>query len=235
MTSQAPTPTTGTYPLRELQEFAVADGFPDPRGWAVYAADRQRVGMVADLLVDLDALVVRYLAVRLDSGASGSGSGGSTVLVPVGLASADGPQRVVLIDLPTARLTGLPPYAGAGPIARGDEDAILRGFAPASGAGVPTAGATAATFYDRPEFATARFYGGFGPAAAGGPVTSSVVGTPGNEVRIVAMREEAVVTTRRVVKEVLVIKRRRVVEEQPVEYDLRSERIDVERLAPAQP
>ena len=27
-----PTPTTGTYPLRELEEFAVAEGFPD-RGY----------------------------------------------------------------------------------------------------------------------------------------------------------------------------------------------------------
>lgn len=234
MTSQAQTPTTGTYPLRELEEFAVADGFPDPRGWAVYGADRQRVGMVADLLVDLEALVVRYLAVRLDGGAAGGPAGG-TVLVPVGLASTDGPQRVVLVDLPAARLIALPLYAGAGALARGVEDAVLRGLAPASGVGAPAAGATAGDYYDRSEFATARFYEGFGPAAAGGPVTSSVVGTPGNEVRIVAMREEAVVTTRRVVKEVLVIKRRRVVEEQPVEYDLRSERVDVERVAPAQP
>ena len=249
---QSPTPTTGTYPLRELEEFAVAEGFPDPRGWAVYGADRQRVGTVDDLLVDLDALVVRYLAVRLESPSS------SHVLVPVGLVSTDGPQRVVLVELAAARVAALPPYQGRGPLARADEDALLRGLAPVSGVGAPAAGTSAADFYERPEFATSRFYGGFAavggaasaaapaevPAPAGaatpapvpaaavpGSVTAPAVGTPGNEVRIVAMREEAVVTTRRVVKEILVIKRRRVVEEQPVEYDLRTEHVDVQRIA----
>lgn len=50
-------------PLRDARDFKLSKGDPDPRGWNVFGADGERVGTVADLLVDPAALKVRYLDV----------------------------------------------------------------------------------------------------------------------------------------------------------------------------
>jgi hypothetical protein len=54
-----------TVPLGRLRRYKVADGDPDVRGWQVYGNDGQTIGQVDDLLVDPDALKVRYLQIRL--------------------------------------------------------------------------------------------------------------------------------------------------------------------------
>lgn len=46
--------------------YKVAEGDPDVRGWDVMDRDGGRIGEVDDLLVDTEALKVRYLEVRLD-------------------------------------------------------------------------------------------------------------------------------------------------------------------------
>lgn len=46
--------------------YKVAEGDPDVRGWDVMDRDGSRIGEVDDLLVDTEALKVRYLEVRLD-------------------------------------------------------------------------------------------------------------------------------------------------------------------------
>jgi sporulation protein YlmC with PRC-barrel domain len=50
-------------PLRAAKDFKLAKGDPDPRGWNVFGADGERVGVVTDLLVDPAAMKIRYLAV----------------------------------------------------------------------------------------------------------------------------------------------------------------------------
>jgi sporulation protein YlmC with PRC-barrel domain len=52
-------------PMREARDFKLSKGDPDPRGWNVFGADGERVGTVADLLVDPAALKIRYLDVDL--------------------------------------------------------------------------------------------------------------------------------------------------------------------------
>jgi len=52
-------------PLSQAKDFRLAAGAPDPTGWSVIAADGERVGTVAGLLVDPAALSIRYLAVDL--------------------------------------------------------------------------------------------------------------------------------------------------------------------------
>jgi sporulation protein YlmC with PRC-barrel domain len=52
-------------PLRDARDFKLSKGDPDPRGWNVFGADGERVGTVADLLVDPASLKVRYLDVDL--------------------------------------------------------------------------------------------------------------------------------------------------------------------------
>src|SRR5215204_4241940 len=52
--------------LKDLKDYTVAKGDPDVRGWNVYANDGRRIGEVDELLVDVEALRVRYLDVDLD-------------------------------------------------------------------------------------------------------------------------------------------------------------------------
>jgi stress response protein YsnF len=217
-------PTTGTYALNELGEFTVADGAPDPRGWPVYAADRRQVGTVEDLLVDLDAMRVRYLDVRVEGAVMDAGRGPERVLIPVGLARVlDDADRLVL-DATTAQVLALPEYVRGGAVRRDHEDGVLRRLG--RGEGATAAAATAGPqFYERPEFDTGRLQNR--GARAGAPAAAA----PGDAVRVVAMAEEPVITKRLVVREVLVIKRRRVVEPQTVEVDLRWERVEVDRQA----
>jgi photosynthetic reaction center H subunit len=57
--------------LRDLPDFEMATGDPDPRGWAVRGGDGQPFGTVQELLVDLDTRRVLYLSVALDRGLPG--------------------------------------------------------------------------------------------------------------------------------------------------------------------
>jgi sporulation protein YlmC with PRC-barrel domain len=55
--------------MSELAGYTVEKGDPDPRGWTVIERAGRRVGRVADLLVDTDAMKVRQLLVdRSDLG-----------------------------------------------------------------------------------------------------------------------------------------------------------------------
>ena len=52
--------------MSDLDDFQVADGYPDIRGWSVKTADGTTIGKVDDLVIDTQALRVRYLDVDLD-------------------------------------------------------------------------------------------------------------------------------------------------------------------------
>ena len=56
----------GLAHLDDLDDFQIAEGEPDIRGWDVRGADGQKLGEVEDLLVDTVALKVRYIEVKLD-------------------------------------------------------------------------------------------------------------------------------------------------------------------------
>ena len=52
--------------LDDLDDFQIAAGEPDIRGWDVRGTDGNKLGEVADLLVDTAAMKVRYIEVKLD-------------------------------------------------------------------------------------------------------------------------------------------------------------------------
>ena len=54
---------TRIVPLSEAKDFKLGPAAPDPRGWNVFGSDGERVGTVAQMLVDPAALKVRYLDV----------------------------------------------------------------------------------------------------------------------------------------------------------------------------
>jgi hypothetical protein len=51
--------------FRDLDDFKVAEGDSDVRGWHVYTTDNMEIGKVDDMVVDTNAMKVRYLIVDL--------------------------------------------------------------------------------------------------------------------------------------------------------------------------
>jgi sporulation protein YlmC with PRC-barrel domain len=56
-----------SIPLREARGFRLPRDAPNPRGWNVFGSDNERVGKVAEMLVDPDQMKVRYLVVDVAS------------------------------------------------------------------------------------------------------------------------------------------------------------------------
>jgi hypothetical protein len=77
-------------PLTELPTLRVADRARDVRGWDVLGPDGRRLGIVADLLVDIDQLRADTLLVSL----AGGDRAGAIVVVPLhGLTPEHGSKR----------------------------------------------------------------------------------------------------------------------------------------------
>lgn len=116
-------------PLGQLDDFKVADGDPDVRGWEVLASDGRKIGEVDELLVDTAAMKVRYLDVDVESTGGGHDR---HVLIPIGYARLDeSHDRVMLDALASSELGGIPSY-DQGPLTRDFETSLRRSF-PARG------------------------------------------------------------------------------------------------------
>jgi uncharacterized protein (TIGR02271 family) len=232
-------------PLRDLPDFEVADGDPDVRGWEVTGAGGRRIGKVDQLLVDRDAMKVRYLDVDLEGDRR-------HVLVPVGYAVLDRDRSGVRVDgITAADLTALPAYAhgrltdtGLAAVDRhwtsrresaGGEDArlTLSEEQLAVGkrrttAGEVEVGKRVETEHVRRSVPLAHEE----VTVERRPITDARqaqarIGE--DEVRVPLHAEEAVVEKRVVPKEELVVKKHQVVENETVEADLRRERAEIDR------
>lgn len=139
--------------LGDLNDYEVSDDDPDVRGWDV--VDRQGIslGNVDELIVDQDALKVRYLAVKLDHSA---GATQQFRLIPIGLATLDENEDVVILqNMNLQNLMNCPIYDGSH-ITREFEQRLL-----------VTSGITNTReqtpnprgFYDEEHFDQDRFYG----------------------------------------------------------------------------
>lgn len=110
--------------LHDLHDYKVAHGEPHVRGWHVKTADGQKAGKVDDLIVDTEAMQVRYLDIELDKKTLKLGED-RHVLLPISGARLDEHEDEVLLGALTAtQLAALPPYRPG--------DAIAPGAAPAS-------------------------------------------------------------------------------------------------------
>lgn len=235
--------TSGVHPLHDLDDFKVAHDDIDPRGWAVYSQDGQRLGEVKDLLVDTAAMQVRYLAVELDrevAGAAGGEGASRRVLFPVGTARLDDSDDRVFVDTTAAGAAGIPGYTAGAPVTRDYENSVRRGFVTAAGT---TAGTdaepgeiTAAEldYYNHDHYDTGRFYGARTRSSDAAPTADATAAAGGadQEVRMAVNAEEAVITKRLVVKEEIIIRKRAVTEDHFVDTTLRTEHVDVERAGP---
>ena len=146
--------------LRRLDEYAIADGDPDIRGWEVRTAaslgDRV-VGSVEDLIVDPNTLRVRYILVCLDKNAVAT-TRDRRILVPVGIARLEEREDQVRLDGYTSgHLVGIPEFR-PGKLTRHYEATVRRRFAPPE----PKAGPRsrrATDFYEEREFDDRSFWG----------------------------------------------------------------------------
>lgn len=179
-------------PLSRAGSFRVAAGDPDVHGFRVLAQDGQTIGQIDEVLVDVEAGMVRYLDVELDADLLASGGSDELdrhVLIPIGFArlpeATAAEDVVVLPGLEAAMVVGLPDY-DHGPVTREVEVALLRyldpGFGPREDEG----------FYDNDAFDEDAFYGarrGATAADANRPLTEQD-DRPVNEDRGVHPAEE---------------------------------------------
>jgi photosynthetic reaction center H subunit len=152
---------TRIAPLSALNDFEVAEGYPDIRGWRVASADGQEVGKVHDLLIDVDQMRTRYLDVRLTKELAAS-PGDRDVLVPIGTAQVVEGKDVVRVPL-TAERFGLLPVYDHGRLTRTHELEVRRHFSLGEAAAAAVAGTAATTaardFYDDEGYDDRRFFG----------------------------------------------------------------------------
>jgi len=144
-------------PLSEAPDFQVSPGDPDVRGWQVHGAEGGRVGVVDDIIVDLDAGRVRYLRVRLDD----AGESDELVLIPVGLATLE-PERDA-VSVPTVTVASMEALErhGGGLVEREYEIAVRRGIiaaAPEAAADLRADASDEDEFYAHAVYDENRFY-----------------------------------------------------------------------------
>ncbi|HEX2723025.1 MAG TPA: DUF2382 domain-containing protein [Gemmatimonadaceae bacterium] len=114
-------------PLKSLDDFEVADDFPDPRGWNVVLANGEKIGEVEDLIVDTGALRTRYLDVKVDGDKVGI-EDDRQVLIPVGAARLDDERDNVVLDSTEARQIAALPAFDRGEITRDYESSVVSAF-----------------------------------------------------------------------------------------------------------
>lgn len=95
--------------LDDVDDFKVADGDPDIRGWDVRTADGRKIGRVEDLIVDTGLMKVRYIEAKLDREVTRT-DGDRHVLIPIGTARLDDDEDDVYLSTSIVDPQQLPEY-----------------------------------------------------------------------------------------------------------------------------
>ncbi len=136
--------------LSERPDLDVAQGEPDPRGWTVLQADGERVGVVEELIVDMEAMKVRHLVCALEDEPGGGEMEPRRLLVPVGFAHLEPRRHAVRVAGLSARsLPRLPAYGGEA-LEEGLERALVERFRAEMDEGA---------FYDQARFDPHELFG----------------------------------------------------------------------------
>ena len=144
--------------LDELDDYKVADGDSDVRGWDVVASDGTKIGEVENLLVDTGAMKVRYLTVERDTGWFDTNDR-PDVLVPIGAAQLDRDDKRVMVDrMASTDFRTLPGYQRDAGVTR-DYESSIRSRYDRGTTGATAAGAAGAGFYEGEHYDDNRFYG----------------------------------------------------------------------------
>lgn len=109
--------------LLDLEGFHVAEGSFDARGWPLYDARGELVGIVEDLIVDTDALEARYMQVALHDLAR-------SVVLSVPELQIDARHRRVICPRASKEQIELLPYIGGTDLDAPSERRLVAAFAP---------------------------------------------------------------------------------------------------------
>jgi photosynthetic reaction center H subunit len=141
--------TTILRRLRDLTDFEVADDNPDVRGWTVRGSDGQALGTVYELIVEPEAMKVRYLDIELDARFH-INEHENHILLPVGAATLDDDGDNVFVPaLNSESVLNYPPYVEI-QITREYEEAMLRALGKEPAANP--------RFYEQESFDADSFY-----------------------------------------------------------------------------
>lgn len=108
-------------PISKAEDVVIAEQDPDPRGFAVLAADRTQVGTIADVWVDRSEFLIRYYEIQLElEGIS------RKVLAPVGFTTLNGAKKQLRIEALVAdQFKDVPATAKPDEITLREEDRIM--------------------------------------------------------------------------------------------------------------
>lgn len=182
--------------LSDADDFKVAEGYPDIRGWDVKTPEGQKVGEVKDLVVSTNEMRVRYVDVEIDKKWRGDAGNDDDkrALLPIGSVELDDQHDDVMVRGMGADVMSYPRYSGQN-ITHQYETSIgqrMRGGAAAAGAAVAGAAKSAAgavgmgpkagtkEFYDHEHFDDQRAWAKRRPAAAANTSTNTSTAATGN-------------------------------------------------------
>ncbi len=112
----------GLARLDELDDFEIADGEPDIRGWTVKTADGKEIGEVDNLIANPATREVRYIEVKVKHDLLGTKED-EQVLFPIGAARLNDDDDVVTVNrLPSTGLRGVPRFGRARLTAENDRN-----------------------------------------------------------------------------------------------------------------
>lgn len=224
-TGNVPVGDTGSgriAPLGSLDDFEVADNFPDPRGWDVVLADGTRVGKVHELIVDTAQLRTRYLDVSLDRDAIRLDDD-RDVLIPVGAARLDDSSDNVILDSVELRQLSVLPAFNHDDITRDYESTVMSGLGSTDNTTEFSPSET--DFYRNRNFDDSRFYGKRWEQA-GRPDAGMM---EGDEARVTRSEEELAIAKRRVAAGEVSVEKQVETEHVSQPVTVRREEVSVER------
>ena len=119
-------------PLRMTEGFFLDRRDPDPRGMTVLGADRLPAGVVSDVWIDREEVMIRYLEVELTSAPAagltvvGAQPAGRRVLLPMTMAVVGRGSGTVKVDaILAAQFAGVPGQDSAEQVTKYEEERIV--------------------------------------------------------------------------------------------------------------
>lgn len=140
--------------LKEMEGYAVSDKDPDVRGWKVISKNGREVGTIDELIVDQDAMKVRYLDIDLNDDFLESGRD-RHLLLPIGVAEIDEKDDLVFIPgIDRALVSKIPAFDGDN-LTRDYETTLINVLSDDSGSSPIRSDEN---IYDREDFNDSKFY-----------------------------------------------------------------------------
>lgn len=136
--------------LDDMDDYEIADGEPDIRGWDIRSVDGRKIGEVDGLLVDTAAMKVRYVELKLEVELAIDDDHRHAIL-PIGSARLDDDKDEVVVNVRSDVLRTLPPYT-RGELSRENEHSLMERLTKGSEITSITHYDEGGDFYEQPYF-----------------------------------------------------------------------------------